>query len=108
MEVPPKLMTVHESKALKKDTRIYWRGDPTAALSPKRVGMRSRSPGTMAGWPEYTAETCANFSERRQSRILCSGSRTNPLPRCRGNSHNRPGLCGSTKPKRCYTAPDES
>ena len=32
-------MTVDESKALKKDTRIYWRGDPaTAALSPKRVG----------------------------------------------------------------------
>lgn len=47
---------------------------PRAALSPKRVGTRSRSLGTMGGWPEFTTETCAKLNARRQSRILCKGS----------------------------------
>ena len=47
-------MTVDESKALNNGTRVYWRGDAvTVALSPKRAGMRSRSPGTMGRWAEY-------------------------------------------------------
>src|SRR5262245_25760595 len=43
-----------------------------AALSPKQVGMQSRSPGTMGRWPGYTTGTCAKFNERRPSRILCN------------------------------------
>jgi hypothetical protein len=65
-------MTVDESKALKKVPAFIGGATPlTAALSPKRVGMRSRSPGTMGSWPEYTTETCAKFTEHRQSRLRC-------------------------------------
>ncbi len=45
-----------------------------AALSPKRVGMRSRSPGTTGRWPEFATGICAKLSERQQSHILCKGS----------------------------------
>src|SRR5437588_11552723 len=46
-----------------------------AAVSPKQVGTRSRLPGTMVRWPPYTMGTCAKSTERRQSGLLCEGSR---------------------------------
>jgi hypothetical protein len=69
-------MKVNESKGLTKGTLVYWRGIPlTAALSPKQVGMQLQSPGIMGRWPPCTTGTCVTFSERRQRRILCKGSR---------------------------------
>ena len=50
------------------------------ALSPKRAGMRLRSPGTMGSRPECTTETCAKFSKHRQSRTPCDANRTNATP----------------------------
>ena len=75
-------MTVDESKALKKGTRVYWRGDAadSGIITETKAGMRLRSPGTMGSRPECTTETCVKFSKGRQSRIQRNGSRTNPLP----------------------------
>ena len=39
----------------------------TAALSPKLVGTRSRSPGTMVMWPPCITGTCAKSSERSEA-----------------------------------------
>ena len=36
---------------------------PPTALSPRRVGMRSRSPRTMANWPKYITKISANADE---------------------------------------------
>ena len=60
----------------------------TAALSLKQAGTRSQSPGITGRWPEYTTETCAKFTKRRKSCILCNGSVNHRL-RCHGNKPNR-------------------
>jgi hypothetical protein len=73
-------MTVDESSASRKAPACFGKAlPPTAALSPKRVGMQSQLLGTMGTSPEFTTETCAKFSYRRQSRILHSDSPTKPL-----------------------------
>jgi hypothetical protein len=74
-------MTFAESKGLKKGSRVYWRGDAedSGHILQKSVGMRSRLPGTMVTWPPYTMVTCAKSNERRQSGLLCKGSRPGGL-----------------------------
>jgi len=71
-------MTVDESKALKKDTPVYWRGN---AADSGIITETSWDAVTIA-WnngevAEYTMETCAKFGKRRQRRMLGNGSRTN-------------------------------
>ena len=69
-------MTVNEFKASKRAPAFIGEAMPLiAALSLKRVGMQSQSPGTMGRWPAYTTGTCAKLSEGRQSRMPCKGSR---------------------------------
>jgi hypothetical protein len=74
-------MTVDESKALKKGTRVYWRGD---AADSGIITETSWDAVTIAWKNGQVARvhhgTCARFRKRRQSRILCNDSRTNPLP----------------------------
>ena len=74
-------MTVDESKALKKDTRVYWRGN---AADSGIITETSWDAVTIA-WnngemAEYTMETCAKFGKRRQRRILGDGSRNRLTP----------------------------
>ena len=42
-----------------------------AAQSLRRVGMRSRSPGTMVRWLSYTTGTCEKLSDHRHGRRRC-------------------------------------
>ena len=44
------------------------------AQSLRRVGMRSRSAGTMVRWLSSTAGTCVKLSDRRQSRPRCKAA----------------------------------
>ncbi len=65
-------MTAAESKGLKKGSRVYWRGDATDGGRITEISWDAvRSPGTMVRWQEYTMGTCAKFSKRQQSRLLC-------------------------------------
>ena len=65
-------MTVNESRISRRAPAFVGGAMPLiAALSPKRVGMRSRLPGTMGKWPASTTGTCAKFSACRQRCILC-------------------------------------
>ena len=65
-------MNAAESKGLKKGSRVDWRGDAndSGIFTEMKVGMQSRSPGTMVMWPPYTMGTCARSSEREQSLLL--------------------------------------
>jgi hypothetical protein len=84
-------MTVNESKGLKKDARIYWRGDAAdSGVSPKQVGLQSRSPGTMGRWPVRTTGTCAKFSEWRSVRLAHTVPMTSGMSRRRRRGH---GYC---------------
>jgi hypothetical protein len=74
-------MTVDESKGLKKDTRVYWRGDAADSGIVTEISWDAVTIAWNNGKVARVTETCAKFSKRRQSRILCKGSRTNPLPR---------------------------
>jgi hypothetical protein len=72
--IPPggATMTADESKALKKDTRVYWRGD---AVDSGMVTEASWDAVTIAWnngrWPECTAETCVKFNKHRPSHAPC-------------------------------------
>jgi len=57
----------------------------TAALSLKRVGTRSQSPGTMVMWPSCNMATCAKSSERSPA-ALFDGEVTVHDSRCAGHS----------------------
>src|ERR1017187_6361778 len=64
----------------------------TGALSLKRVGMRSRSPGTMVMWLSCTTGTCAKSSERSEAalqhgEVTCSAL-TNERTRCNTRQGN--------------------
>jgi hypothetical protein len=86
-------MTVTESKGLKKVTVYIGEAMPLiAAQSLRRVGMRSRSPGTMVRWLSYTTGTCEKLSDHRQGRRRCERLVVSRLFRTFGLAERRPAL----------------
>src|ERR1700730_7958313 len=62
-------MTVTESKASRKAAVFIGEAMPLiAAQSLRRVGIRSRSPGTLVKWLSCTTGTCAKLNDHRQGR----------------------------------------